>query len=86
MSRRWLTDGYASSQEMTGAEGAAVPCLLSEGLISSVLWRAGRWRRGHAQLAEVTDRLQVLERTSALLADCGGELADLLAGSRFCRR
>jgi hypothetical protein len=74
-----MAEGYASAQEMTFAEAAAVPGLLREGVIASVLWRAGRWRRGQAQLAEVTDRLLTLDRTSAWLATCGGELADLLA-------
>ena len=80
-----MADGYASAQEITGVEAAAVPGLLSEGLVASVLWRAGRWRRGQARLAEVTDRLRTLERTSAWLAACGGELADLLAGLRSRR-
>jgi Ser/Thr protein kinase RdoA (MazF antagonist) len=73
-----MAEGYASAQELTGTEAAAVPGLLSEGLVASVLWRAGRWRRGQAELAEVTDRLRGLERTSSWLADCGPELADLL--------
>jgi homoserine kinase type II len=77
-----MATGYTSAREMTGAEAAAVPDLLSEGLVASVLWRAGRWRRGQAQLAEVTDRLRTLERTSTWLATYGGELADLLAELR----
>jgi Ser/Thr protein kinase RdoA (MazF antagonist) len=77
-----MAEGYSSAQEMTGAEAAAVPGLLSEGLVASVLWRAGRWRRGQAELAEVTDRLRVLERTSSWLAAYSPELADLLAGLR----
>ena len=74
-----MADGYGSAQQMTDTEAAAVPGLIREGLVNSVLWRAGRWRRGQAQLAEVTDRLRTLERTSGWLAACGDELADLLA-------
>lgn len=75
-----ITEGYTAAQDMSGAEAAAVPGLLAKRAVGSVLWRAGRWRRGQAQLAEVTDRLQALERDNAWLAACGGELADLLAG------
>jgi Ser/Thr protein kinase RdoA (MazF antagonist) len=81
-----MAEGYCSAQELTSAETAAVPALLREGLVASVLWRAGRWRREQAQLAEVTDRLLVLERTSSWLAAYGPELADLLAGWRSSRR
>jgi homoserine kinase type II len=77
-----MAEGYACVQEMTGAEAAAVPRLLSTRMVASVLWRAGRWRRGQAELAEVADRLRGLERTSTWLAGYGGELADLLAGLR----
>jgi Ser/Thr protein kinase RdoA (MazF antagonist) len=77
-----MAEGYACVQEMTGAEAAAVPRLLSTRMVASVLWRAGRWRRGQAELAEVADRLRGLERTSTWLAAYGGELADLLAGLR----
>jgi len=81
-----MAEGYASAQEMTGAEAAAVPGLLGEGVVASALWRAGRWRRGQAQLAEVIDRLRVLEQTSAWLAVHRSELADLLAGFRSWQR
>jgi Ser/Thr protein kinase RdoA (MazF antagonist) len=74
-----MAEGYASAQEITRAEAAAVPELLGEAAVSSVLWRAGRWRRGQAQLAEVTDRLLVLELTRAWLMANGRDLAEVLA-------
>lgn len=77
-----MAEGYVSAQEMTGAEAAAVPGLLLDRGVGSVLWRAGRWRRGQAQLAEVTDRLRELSRAEEWVAAHGGELAGLLDGSR----
>lgn len=74
-----LAAGYSSAAGLTGAEIAALPGLLAGRAVGTVLWRAGRWRLGQAQLPEVTARLEELGRTVSWLAACGGELADLIA-------
>ena len=47
----------------------------------SVLWRAGRWRRGQASLTGVTERLDRLEQTMRWLDASAGQLLSILAGS-----
>ena len=56
-----LTRGFAMVRSPQEAESRAVPNLLACRLTGSVLWRAGRWRRGQARLSEVTDRLSRLD-------------------------
>lgn len=73
-----VAEGYASAQEMTASEAAAVPGLLRERAVGSVLWRSGRWRLGQAQLTEVTSRLRELGQAQEWLAAHGDELARLL--------
>jgi homoserine kinase type II len=76
-----LLRGHASALRLTEAEIQAVPDLLLTRAVGSVLWRAGRWRRGQAQLGDVTDRLHRLETMTGWLAGSGQQLVGL-AGRR----
>jgi homoserine kinase type II len=73
-----LGRGYRAAQELTEAEAAAVPDLLLARAIGTVIWRAGRWRRGHASLDEVSERLQALAMANRWLAAHGSELRSVL--------
>jgi homoserine kinase type II len=69
-----LVRGYLSAQRLDPAEAAALPDLLLWRSAGTVLWRAGRWRRGQAGLGEVTDRLDRLAETVRWLAENGAQL------------
>lgn len=73
-----LARGYCDAQELADAEVAAVPELLLARAAGTVIWRAGRWRRGQASLRDVSDRLDRLADADAWLAAHGGELRELL--------
>jgi len=47
-------DGYVA---LSAAEEAALPELMLQRALGSVIWRAGRWRQGLSTVAEVADRL-----------------------------
>jgi homoserine kinase type II len=70
--------GHASVRQLTGAEVRALPELLLSRSLGEVLWRAGRWRRGQAQIAEVIDRIYRLETTLRWLAASGEDLVSLV--------
>ena len=70
--------GHASVRPLTAAEVEALPELLVSRLVGSVLWRAARWRRGQARLAEVVDRVHRVETTMRWLAAYGEELVTLV--------
>jgi homoserine kinase type II len=74
-----LARGYASARRLGHAEIQAVPELLIGRSVGSVLWRAGRWRRGQATLGEVTERLDRLEQTMHWLEASGERLLSVLA-------
>ncbi|HEY2507858.1 MAG TPA: phosphotransferase [Streptosporangiaceae bacterium] len=76
-----LVCGYRSAQELTNAEAAAVPDLLLARATGTVVWRAGRWRRGQSALADVADRLHELAATRDWLAAHCTQLRDLLRQS-----
>ncbi len=73
-----LARGYCGARELSPAEAAAIPELLLARAIGTVIWRAGRWRRGQAGLAEVTERLDDLAAAFRWLTAHGGELRDLM--------
>ena len=50
--------GYARHVRLTDAERAAVPTLIRYRALGSIVWRAGRWRAGHATVRGVADRLR----------------------------
>jgi homoserine kinase type II len=52
-----FTQGFRRRLALTGDEWAAVPTLQLLRQISTVAWRAGRWRQGKATLADVVERL-----------------------------
>ena len=54
--------GFRSRLEPTAEEWAAVPTLRLHRQISSVVWRAGRWREGKATSDEVRERIASLEK------------------------
>ena len=70
--------GHASVRALTAAEVEALPELLISRLVGSVLWRAARWRRGQARLAEVVERIHRLETTRRWLAAHDDELVALV--------
>jgi homoserine kinase type II len=74
-----LGRGYCSAQELTEAEAAAVPDLLLARATGTVVWRAGRWRRGQASLGDVSVRLHELAAADEWLAAHGSELRDVLS-------
>jgi homoserine kinase type II len=76
-----LIRGHASVRRLGRAEIEAVPGLLIGRSVGSVLWRAGRWRRGQATLGEVTERLDRLEQTTRWLEASGERLLSILADS-----
>ncbi len=73
-----LAGGYRSAQELTDAEVAAVPDLVRARAAGTVVWRAGRWRRGQASLDDVAARMRNLAATDGWLAARGSALRDLL--------
>jgi homoserine kinase type II len=73
-----LASGYCRAQELTEAEASVVPQLLLARATGTVVWRAGRWRRGQASLDDVTVRLHGLAAADEWLAARGSELRDLL--------
>ena len=74
-----LVRGHASVRRLAQAEIEALPELPASRSVGSVLWRAGRWRRGQAQLGDVTDRLGELGAALRWLAAHGGQLQSLMA-------
>ncbi|MGH3305601.1 MAG: phosphotransferase, partial [Streptosporangiaceae bacterium] len=72
-----LARGYCGDQELTETEAAAVPDLLAARATGTVIWRAGRWRRGQASLDDVAVRLHQLAAADTWLAAHGSELRDL---------
>jgi homoserine kinase type II len=73
-----LARGYCGAQELTEAEAAAVPDLLLARATGTVIWRAGRWRRGQASLGDISVRLHELAAADRWLASHGNELRGLL--------
>ena len=49
--------GYDRYVTLSSAEQAALPDLVAQRALGSVIWRAGRWRQGLSSVAEVADRL-----------------------------
>ena len=70
--------GHASVRQLSRAEVEALPELLLSRSLGETLWRAGRWRRGQAQIAEVIDRIYRLETTLRWLAASGEDLVSLV--------
>ncbi len=73
--------GGGWGERLTAAELAALPDLIVVRAVGSVLWRAGRWRRGRSSLAEVADRLEVLAGTLRWRTAEGGELGHIVASA-----
>lgn len=75
-----LISGYTSRRRLTGPEIAALPDLLLMRAIASAIWRAGRWRLGLSDRAEVTDGLRRAELLARWLDRNGDRLIGLAAG------
>jgi homoserine kinase type II len=73
--------GGAWAERLTAAELAALPDLIVVRAMGSMLWRAGRWRRGQSSLAEVASRLDVLAETLRWRTAEGGELGHIVAAA-----
>ena len=50
--------GYETHVQLSDAERHSLPTLIRYRTLGSIVWRAGRWRAGHATLDEVADRLR----------------------------
>lgn len=72
-----LIRGARSVMPLRPSEIKALPDLLLCRAVGTVLWRAGRWRRGHADLGDVVDRLQELEVTARWLKASAAQLVSL---------
>jgi homoserine kinase type II len=68
-------------ERLTAAELAALPDLIVVRAMGSMLWRAGRWRRGQSSLAEVANWLDVLAETMRWRTAEGGELGHIVAAA-----
>lgn len=75
-----LIAGYTSRRQLTGPEINALPDLLLMRAVASAIWRAGRWRLGLSDRAEVTDRLRDAEKLTAWLDGNGDRIRALAAG------
>jgi len=73
--------GGAWSQRLTPAEHAALADLILVRAMSTTLWRAQRWRRGHATLTEVASRFDTLAETLHWRTTAGNELEHIVATS-----
>jgi homoserine kinase type II len=73
-----LVRGSIAVQHLNGEEIRALPELMVCRSVGSVLWRAGRWRRGQAQAGDVVDRIDELDTTLRWLATHGGQLMALV--------
>ncbi len=74
-----LMCGFTGVVRLDAAEINAVPELLICRAVGSTLWRAGRWRRGLAEVDEVAQRLHVLAATVRFVSEAGDLMRDLLA-------
>ena len=73
--------GGAWGERLTGSECAALADLIMVRMVGSILWRAGRWRRGQSSLAEVASRMDALAETLRWRAAEGGELGHIVAAA-----
>ena len=73
--------GGAWGERLTAAELATLPDLIVVRAMGSMLWRAGRWRRGQSSLAKVASRLDVLAETLRWRTAEGGELGHMVAAA-----
>lgn len=55
---RDLHAGFSRHVQLTDEELDAMPLLARRRALGTVVWRAGRWRRGQASLEDVRDRLR----------------------------
>lgn len=73
-----LISGYGRQVTLTQDEVAAVVPMLLWRAVGTVLWRAGRWRRGQDRLDLIADRVQHVAVTRDWLAAHGSRLAELI--------
>jgi homoserine kinase type II len=77
-----LSSGYGKRVTLTKDEIAAIPHMIEWRAVGTVLWRAGRWRRGQDPLALVTDRIANVASTADWLTTHGSRLVDLITQPR----
>jgi homoserine kinase type II len=73
-----LVRGSVVVRRLSIGEIRAVPELMVCRSVGSVLWRAGRWRRGQARVGDVADRIDELDTALRWLAARGEQLLALL--------
>jgi homoserine kinase type II len=73
--------GGGWGERLTGAELAALADLIVIRAVGSILWRAGRWRHGQADLVEVAGQLDVLAERLRWHSAEGGELGHIVAAA-----
>jgi homoserine kinase type II len=77
-----LIRGYTGVTALGRPEAEALPPLVLSRSIGSLLWRAQGWRHGHAQLADVIERLDRLGATTRWLAASSQQLVSLASGTQ----
>jgi homoserine kinase type II len=75
---RALVAGFLVHTDLTEPERDAVPDLLVERALGTVLWRAAAWRRGDVGIDQVAERLQRLVETRAFVRDHRADLQALI--------
>ncbi len=75
---RALVAGFLVHTDLTEPERDAVPDLLVERALGTILWRAAAWRRGDVGVDQVAERLQRLVETRAFVRDHRADLQSIL--------
>jgi len=72
-----LIAGFSSSARLSEPEIRALPAMILWRSVGTVLWRAGRWRRGLDQTALIAERIEDLVRTADWIDHHGHALITL---------
>jgi homoserine kinase type II len=75
---RALVAGFLVHTDLTEPERDAVPDLLVERALGTILWRAAAWRRGDVGVDQVAERLRWLVETRAFVREHRADLQSML--------
>ena len=70
--------GFGSVLRISPVEAEEIPRLLLNRVLAVVVWRVGRWLRGHDTPTDVAERLAALARYEEAVAAHGDHLVDLV--------
>jgi homoserine kinase type II len=73
-----LAAGYRTQVALTDDEIAAIPPMVLWRAVGTVLWRAGRWRRGQDPLDLIAERIQHIAWTTVWFADRAPRLTAII--------